>query len=39
MRRERRRRRFELCFAAFLERQGLIKPPPPVDTCARELPR
>ena len=26
-------------FAAFLERQGLIKPPPPVDTYARELPR
>jgi putative hydroxymethylpyrimidine transport system substrate-binding protein len=26
-------------FAAFLERQGLIGPPPPVDTYARELPR
>jgi putative hydroxymethylpyrimidine transport system substrate-binding protein len=26
-------------FAAFLETQGLIKPPPPVDTYARELPR
>jgi putative hydroxymethylpyrimidine transport system substrate-binding protein len=26
-------------FAAFLEAQGLIKPPPPVDTYARELPR
>jgi putative hydroxymethylpyrimidine transport system substrate-binding protein len=26
-------------FAAFLERQGLIKPPPPVDAYARELPR
>jgi putative hydroxymethylpyrimidine transport system substrate-binding protein len=26
-------------FAAFLETQGLIKPPPPVDTYALELPR
>ena len=26
-------------FAAFLERQGLIGPPPPVETYARELPR
>jgi putative hydroxymethylpyrimidine transport system substrate-binding protein len=26
-------------FAAFLERQGLIKPPPPVDTYAIELAR
>jgi putative hydroxymethylpyrimidine transport system substrate-binding protein len=26
-------------FAAFLEAQGLIKPPPPVDTYALELPR
>jgi putative hydroxymethylpyrimidine transport system substrate-binding protein len=26
-------------FAAFLEAQGLIKPPPPVATYARELPR
>jgi putative hydroxymethylpyrimidine transport system substrate-binding protein len=26
-------------FAAFLERQGLIGPPPPLDTYARELPR
>jgi putative hydroxymethylpyrimidine transport system substrate-binding protein len=26
-------------FAAFLEAQGLIQPPPPVETYARELPR
>jgi putative hydroxymethylpyrimidine transport system substrate-binding protein len=26
-------------FAAFLERQGLIGPPPPVETYARELAR